>query len=84
MEDKNALLIEDTAIANLLPFVLNAPHVFDGFPDLVMNTGPGNKQKWLYKKPVKPLYNSGRNEPCPCGSGMKFKKCCIIKIKQDD
>jgi uncharacterized protein len=18
----------------------------------------------------------GRNEPCPCGSGMKFKKCC--------
>lgn len=19
----------------------------------------------------------GRNEPCPCGSGRKFKKCCI-------
>ncbi|WP_369291525.1 SEC-C metal-binding domain-containing protein [Sphingobium sp. DC-2] len=19
----------------------------------------------------------GRNEPCPCGSGLKFKKCCI-------
>jgi hypothetical protein len=19
----------------------------------------------------------GRNDPCPCGSGMKFKKCCI-------
>ncbi|MDE3161441.1 MAG: SEC-C domain-containing protein [Acidobacteriota bacterium] len=18
----------------------------------------------------------GRNEPCPCGSGKKFKKCC--------
>jgi preprotein translocase subunit SecA len=18
----------------------------------------------------------GRNEPCPCGSGHKFKKCC--------
>jgi uncharacterized protein YecA (UPF0149 family) len=18
----------------------------------------------------------GRNEPCPCGSGQKFKKCC--------
>jgi uncharacterized protein YecA (UPF0149 family) len=18
----------------------------------------------------------GRNEPCPCGSGLKFKKCC--------
>ena len=20
--------------------------------------------------------NSGRNDPCPCGSGKKFKKCC--------
>lgn len=22
----------------------------------------------------------GRNEPCPCGSGQKFKRCCISKI----
>lgn len=21
----------------------------------------------------------GRNEPCPCGSGKKFKKCCFTK-----
>ena len=21
----------------------------------------------------------GRNEPCPCGSGKKFKKCCAAK-----
>lgn len=20
----------------------------------------------------------GRNEPCPCGSGMKYKKCCLL------
>ena len=20
-----------------------------------------------------------RNEPCPCGSGKKYKKCCIDK-----
>jgi len=19
----------------------------------------------------------GRNDPCPCGSGLKFKKCCL-------
>ncbi|MEW5820365.1 MAG: SEC-C metal-binding domain-containing protein [Cyanobacteriota bacterium] len=19
----------------------------------------------------------GRNDPCPCGSGKKFKKCCL-------
>ncbi|MGD8877445.1 MAG: SEC-C metal-binding domain-containing protein, partial [Syntrophobacterales bacterium] len=21
----------------------------------------------------------GRNEPCPCGSGKKYKKCCLRK-----
>ena len=30
----------------------------------------------------------GRNDPCPCGSGKKYKKCCIYKdatgIIQDD
>ena len=22
----------------------------------------------------------GRNEPCPCGSGRKYKKCCASKV----
>jgi Protein of unknown function (DUF1186)/SEC-C motif len=26
-----------------------------------------------------PFRNVGRNDPCPCGSGKKFKKCCIGK-----
>lgn len=25
---------------------------------------------------------AGRNDPCPCGSGKKYKKCCIDKIQQ--
>jgi hypothetical protein len=25
---------------------------------------------------VNPLRHVGRNDPCPCGSGKKFKKCC--------
>jgi hypothetical protein len=24
-----------------------------------------------------PLKSVGRNDPCPCGSGKKFKKCCL-------
>lgn len=24
------------------------------------------------------MSNVGRNEPCPCGSGLKFKKCCGV------
>lgn len=26
--------------------------------------------------PVKAVVKPGRNEPCPCGSGKKFKYCC--------
>jgi len=22
----------------------------------------------------------GRNDPCPCGSGRKFKRCCLLTV----
>ena len=32
------------------------------------------------KKPVKREGDKvGRNDPCPCGSGKKYKKCCMLK-----
>lgn len=39
---------------------------------------------WLYDggrdmdapRPVRRESRVGRNHPCPCGSGLKFKKCC--------
>ena len=39
--------------------------------------------QWFYVDsetiPAKPITSVkvGRNEPCPCGSGKKYKKCCI-------
>jgi hypothetical protein len=27
--------------------------------------------------------NVGRNDPCPCGSGLKYKQCCAGKMKLD-
>ncbi len=27
-------------------------------------------------EPIKAKAEPGRNDPCPCGSGKKFKKCC--------
>ena len=24
----------------------------------------------------------GRNSPCPCGSGKKYKKCCLRRSKE--
>jgi preprotein translocase subunit SecA len=40
---------------------------------LVFSHGDGSTKK----KPVKrDAVKIGRNDPCPCGSGKKFKKCC--------
>ena len=29
-----------------------------------------------WPKPIESQNKVGRNEPCPCGSGKKYKKCC--------
>lgn len=34
---------------------------------------------WVYvdgDTDMQPMKKPGRNEPCPCGSGKKFKQCC--------
>jgi len=42
--------------------------------NLIFSGGEGEKPK---KKPAKRSEKKvGRNAPCPCGSGKKFKKCC--------
>jgi len=56
---------------------------FEGF-DSLMGEG-GLLANMLYDEktilensvPVSSLPTVGRNEPCPCGSGKKYKKCCL-------
>ncbi|MEG1244229.1 MAG: SEC-C metal-binding domain-containing protein, partial [Oscillospiraceae bacterium] len=31
------------------------------------------------QKPVRKGQRIGPNDPCPCGSGKKYKKCCMLK-----
>ena len=40
-------------------------------PNVVTNKGTSGNQPL-----VKTAVQVGRNEPCPCGSGKKYKKCC--------
>lgn len=35
--------------------------------------------RWYFIDPTVPL-KAGRNDPCPCGSGEKFKKCCAAYL----
>ena len=44
----------------------------------------GEEAPWTdFAYPSEPVRNPwrhvGRNDPCPCGSGKKFKKCCLAK-----
>ena len=40
-------------------------------------TGIGaNSKSRASREPIKKGAKVGRNDPCPCGSGKKYKKCC--------
>lgn len=36
--------------------------------------------RWYFLDPTVAL-KAGRNDPCPCGSGQKFKKCCAAYLR---
>ena len=40
-----------------------------------------NKDESLQKGPVKKDAKIYPNDPCPCGSGKKYKNCCMAKDK---
>jgi len=47
-----------------------------------LNNLPGEDDEPL-PPPVESIRNEsgepGRNDPCPCGSGKKYKQCCLNK-----
>jgi len=47
-------------------------------------TGDWDADDWKAQSPgipaVNPFRDVGRNDPCPCGSGKKFKKCCLRNV----
>ena len=41
----------------------------------------GTADSVMKKQPVRNNHKIGPNDPCPCGSGKKYKKCCMQKDK---
>ncbi len=39
----------------------------------------GENDGTVKKQPVRKVDKIGRNDPCPCGSGKKYKNCCLGK-----
>lgn len=59
-------------------------YVHDGQtpPDSKVRPGRAVELPRVYRHPFanKEPMPRGRNDPCPCGSKKKFKKCCMGKI----
>ncbi|MBQ4132365.1 MAG: preprotein translocase subunit SecA [Desulfovibrionaceae bacterium] len=45
-------------------------------PASMSYSGPGENNRPRRPQTIKKEVRVGRNDPCPCGSGKKFKKCC--------
>lgn len=44
--------------------------------ELRQQRAPANVMAWARERRAAVVRAPGRNDPCPCGSGRKFKKCC--------
>jgi hypothetical protein len=47
-------------------------------PERSMNYLEALRGYYLKKEPVVAPRTPGRNEPCACGSGVKYKRCCAV------
>ena len=79
--DEMVISIRDDTVRNLLSAMPKAQPIKriqiakpseEGF----MNFGSGAKRVVRTAQPVRKEKEPGRNDPCPCGSGKKYKKCC--------
>lgn len=65
------------SMSNVFEVQLALPEVAEAFVELVKhgrNTPEGPRKVDPF---VHGASKTGRNDPCPCGSGKKYKKCCL-------
>lgn len=67
-------------IKKLLPYVEGKDRIELEIKTAIKKKDKGKRglidQFFEEEKPPDPYRNVGRNDPCPCGSGKKYKKCC--------
>jgi uncharacterized protein len=67
----------------VLPIEPDEADILDEIPDLIPVSVVGIHQFWqdhlareTRSAPPRRVAKPGRNDPCPCGSGRKHKRCC--------
>ena len=74
-DEMNALIREGTVVT-LLTFRLKSEEDIKREQAAKITATSGADDGSDKKRPVKKGEKVGRNDPCPCGSGKKYKKCC--------
>ncbi len=72
-KEKGLLLVRDT-----LEFI----QAVAGVVDEKLKDLKGMIDKQVKPRPARAAGKVGRNDPCPCGSGKKYKKCCLPKDQE--
>jgi preprotein translocase subunit SecA len=65
-----------TGIARQAAAAPNRPATTAGAQKSPMQEQSTNRQNQETQQPVRVEKKAGRNDPCPCGSGKKYKNCC--------
>ena len=65
-----------SATMNKLGQSINRMDSFEKAEMSGMNQVAGGEQVVQKREPIRVEKTVGRNEPCPCGSGKKYKQCC--------
>lgn len=65
---------------NLIMYAKNNTRIWEnnGFTPSELHEIYAKQNKNIIKFPTPQKQKIGRNDPCPCGSGKKYKKCCAI------
>ena len=76
MFDEMTSLIREGTVITLLTFRLRSEEDIKREAAAKITATSGATDGSDKKRPVKKGEKVGRNDPCPCGSGKKYKKCC--------
>ena len=88
VEDLIASYAEDHIESQTVKYVIFGIADLDAIPEEKRSLPLGDDDNPIPLIKLEPAYNRpqerrehkvGRNDPCPCGSGKKYKKCCMGK-----
>lgn len=78
-EEARAYIPDDSRWAREESETLSDTEYAEAFDEMMKSMKPKRLRRILGETSepyVNPYKNIGRNDPCPCGSGKKYKKCC--------